>query len=245
MNRKPVTAVLLAAGRGQRLRPYTDITPKPLLPVNGRATLDYMLTAVAEADIRTVCIVTHHLSEKIEEFVGDGSDWNLTAAYCRQPSLAGTAHALQTAMLMCPALFARDRPFVLTATDYALAPDYLANLVAAHIESDADMTISLKRLPTEEIIASSSVQFRQNGQIGRIVEKPAPEDISSPLSASLTFVLPGAISDYLPQMRPSKRGEFEIQSVLNRMLQDGFTASGLEQEAPREWNEEEDRFVFK
>ncbi len=76
--------------------------PKSLLPVNGRATLNYILTAVAEADIRNVCIVTHHMSEQIEKFVGDGSAWSLTAAYCRQPPLVGTAHALQTAVSFYP-----------------------------------------------------------------------------------------------------------------------------------------------
>jgi NDP-sugar pyrophosphorylase family protein len=245
MTLKPTTAVLLAAGRGKRLRPYTDVVPKSLLSVNGRATLDYILAAAAEAGIRTVCIVTHHMSEQIEEFVGDGSAWNMTAAYCRQPSLTGTANALQTAVSSYPALFAKEQPFILTATDYILAPDYLANLVDAHLGNGADMTLSLKRLPAEEISASSSVEFQHNGQITRIIEKPSPKEITSPLSASLTFVLPGGISDYLPQMKPSKRGEYEIQSIMNQMLQDGYTAGGLEQEVPYEWNEANDSFVLE
>ena len=71
------SAVLLAAGRGKRQRPYTDVTPKPLLEVHGRATLDYVLCAVAKAGVERVCIVTNHLEEKIIEYVGDGSKWNL------------------------------------------------------------------------------------------------------------------------------------------------------------------------
>src|SRR5215216_2646780 len=55
------SAILLAAGRGKRQRPYTDLTPKPLLAINGRATLDYVLMAVSKAGIERVCIVTHHL----------------------------------------------------------------------------------------------------------------------------------------------------------------------------------------
>lgn len=237
MSQKPETAVLLAAGRGKRLRPYTDRVPKPLLPVDGRPTLDYVLCASAAAGIRTVCIVTHHMSEQIEQFVGDGSAWNLTAVYCRQPYLAGTAHALQTAVSTYPALFARQQPFILTATDYVLPPDYLANLVAAHSENGMEMAISLKRLPPEQIVTSSSVRFRQKRQIEQIIEKPSPDDISSPFSASLTFLLSGAILDYLPHMKPSQRGEFEIQTVINSMLQDGFTASGIEQATPQEWEE--------
>lgn len=237
MTQIPQTAVLLAAGRGRRLRPYTDQMPKPLLSVNGRATLDYVLTAAAEAAVQTVCLVTHHMGEQIEQFVGDGSAWDLTAVYCRQPKLAGTAHALQTAVSTHPALFTREQPFILTATDYILPPDYLANLVAAHLHNGTDMTVSLKELSSQEILASSSPRFLQNGQISQIVEKPSPEDISGPHAASLTFVLPGAMLDYLPHMKPSPRGEFEIQSVINQMLQDGFTAGGLVQDAPHEWNE--------
>lgn len=240
MSHKPQTAVLLAAGRGRRQRPYTDHMPKPLLPVDGRATLDYVLTAAAEAGVQTVCLVTHHLSEQIEQYVGDGSAWNLSAVFCRQPHLAGTAHGLQTAVSAHPALFTRELPFILTATDYILPRDYLANLTAAHIHNGTDMTISLKRLRLEEILASSSAQFLQDGQIGQIIEKPSPEQIGSPLAASLTFVLPGATLDYLPGMEPSPRGEYEIQSIINQMLHDGFAARGLEQETPREWEAERD-----
>jgi N-acetyl-alpha-D-muramate 1-phosphate uridylyltransferase len=55
------SAILLAAGRGKRQRPHTDLTPKPLLEVNGRATLDYILSAVARAGMERVCIVTNYL----------------------------------------------------------------------------------------------------------------------------------------------------------------------------------------
>jgi glucose-1-phosphate thymidylyltransferase len=239
MSQKPTTAVLLAAGRGKRLRPYTDRMPKPLLPVDGRPTLDYVLTSATNAGIKTVCLVTHHLSEQLEAYVGDGSAWNLSAVTCRQSQMAGTAHALQEAVTAHPALFAKEAPFILTATDYILPPDYLVNLVTAHQDNDADLTISLKKLRPEEILASSSVRFKQNGTIGKIIEKPKAEEINSPFSASLTFILPGAIVDYLPHMKPSPRGEYEIQAVINQLLDDGFSAYGLEQATPSEWRVEE------
>ena len=73
----PKVAVLLAAGRGKRLRPHTDHTPKPLLPINGRPTLDFVLEAVIKAGIERVCLVTHHLEEQIHDYIGDGSRWGL------------------------------------------------------------------------------------------------------------------------------------------------------------------------
>ncbi|MCA9918600.1 MAG: nucleotidyltransferase family protein [Anaerolineales bacterium] len=242
MSQQPTTAVLLAAGRGKRLRPFTDHTPKPLLPVNGRPTLDYVLLAAKQAGIENVCLVTHHLAEQIEAYVGDGSAWGLTAVTCRQPEMLGTAHALQTAVSAHPHLFRRERPFLLTATDYILPPTYLAELTAAHKQHGTDITISLKELPLADIIGRSSVQFRENGNgrrhIARIIEKPAPEEIKHPVSASLSFILPGVTLDYLDGIRPSPRGEYEVQAVINQMIDSGLTAAGLIQETPPEWTAE-------
>ncbi len=242
MSQMPTTAVLLAAGRGKRLRPYTDHTPKPLLPVDSRPTLDYVLQAAAQAGIETVCLVTHHLAEQIEQYVGDGTAWGLTAVYCRQPEMLGTAHALQTAVSAYPHLFERERPFLLTATDYILPPTYLANLATAHQQNGTDITISLKELPLAEIIRSSSVQFEGNGHghIARIIEKPAPDKIDHPFCASLTFILPGVTLEYLDGVRPSPRGEFEIQDAINQMITAGLTAGGLVQPTPREWTPKTD-----
>ena len=235
MRQGPTTAVLLAAGRGKRQRPYTDTIPKPLLPVNGRSTLDYVLTSAVQAGIQAVCLVTHHLGEQIQAYVGDGSAWGLTAVTCDQPELLGTAHALQMAVAAFPKMFVEERPFILTATDYLLPPNYLTDLVATYQNKGTDMALSLKQLPREQILRSSTVQFQENGRITQIIEKPAPDEIMSPYSSSLTFVLPGAIVDYLAHMKPSPRGEFEIQNVLNQMLNDGYTASGCVQETPQEW----------
>lgn len=236
MNRLPATAVLLAAGRGQRLRPLTDETPKPLLPVNGRPLLDYALVAVRAAGIEQVVVVAHHLGGQIERFVGDGSAWNLRAVVCRQPYLGGTAHALQAAAGAFPALFERERPFLLTATDYALAPDALAELVATHATGRADITVSVKRLPPGEIAGRSSAVLNPDGSLAAIVEKPGPAAIRGPLAASLIFILPGAALDYLASVQPSPRGEIEIQSVINCLLTEGYTAGVLEQVSPREWS---------
>ena len=81
------SAILLAAGRGKRQRPFTDTLPKPLLPVRGRATLDYVITAVMQAGVERICIVTHHLEEKIFEYIGDGSKWKTDITFAHQNEL--------------------------------------------------------------------------------------------------------------------------------------------------------------
>src|SRR5215471_3883604 len=88
------SAILLAAGRGKRQRPYTDTVPKPLLPVHGRATLDYVLAAVKKAGAERICIVTNHLEQRIFEYIGHGSKLSLEVTFAHQEVLRGNGDAL-------------------------------------------------------------------------------------------------------------------------------------------------------
>lgn len=225
------SAVLLAAGRGKRQRPYTDVTPKPLLEVNGRATLDYVLRAAARAGVERVCIVTHHLEEKIFDYVGDGSQWKLSVTFIHQNELNGNGDAL----LSVPKDWIQEEAVMVVATDYILEEDSLLQLVNACHQHKADITMSLKECPIEELSARSSVEVDAKWRVKQIIEKPKREELLSPYAASVMFILPSAIWEYLPRVMPSERGEIELQSAVNMMLQDGYEAFGLLQPAPLEW----------
>jgi dTDP-glucose pyrophosphorylase len=121
------------------------------------------------------------------------------------------------------------------ATDYILEEDSLHELVEAHQQHNAQITMSLKECPIEELSARSSVDVGSDWRIRRIVEKPKREEIMSPYAASILFILPPQIWDYLKQVRPSARGEIELQSAVDAMIQDGYQAFGLLQPAPDEW----------
>jgi NDP-sugar pyrophosphorylase family protein len=225
------SAVLLAAGRGKRQRPYTDVTPKPLLEGNGRATLDFVLCAVAKAGVERVCIVTNHLEEKIFEYVGNGSQWNLSASFAHQSELRGNGDALMSV----PPSWIQAEPVMVLATDYILEEDALLELVQAQDKYQADIVMSLKKCPIEELTARSSVDVDANWRVKRIIEKPKREEIMSPYAASILFILPLQIWDYLPKVQPSERGEIEMQAAIDRMIRDGIKAFGVLQPAPKEW----------
>ncbi len=92
-------AMILAAGRGSRLRPLTDHTPKPLLTVNGKPLIAYLLQQLQRAGIREVVINTGWLGEQLEQALGDGKRFQLKIAYSHEgwPALetgGGIAHAL-------------------------------------------------------------------------------------------------------------------------------------------------------
>lgn len=228
------SAVLLAAGRGKRQRPYTDETPKPLLPIRGRPTLDYVLTAVMRAGIERVCIVTHHLEEKIFEYVGDGSKWNLVVTFAHQSKLRGNGDALTSV----PKAWIQNEPVMVLATDYILEETALLELIEAHKLHCAEITMSLKECPLEELVSRSSVDVDSEWRVKRLIEKPTPEQIMSPYAASVLFILPPSIWEYLPRVQASPRGEIELPGAVQMMIEDGFKAYGLLQSAPEEWKPE-------
>jgi len=126
--------MILAAGRGERMRPLTDCTPKPLLPVAGQPLIEYHIEALAKAGFKELVINHAHLGEQIEAALGDGQRWGITILY--SPESTG---ALETGGGIFNALpLLGDAPFVVINgdiwTDYDLtclrAPEHkLAHLI--------------------------------------------------------------------------------------------------------------------
>ena len=124
---------------------------------------------------------------------------------------------------------------MVVATDYILEEDSLLDVVNSYKQHDANIVMSLKECPVEELMVRSSVDIDPDGYVKRIIEKPGRDEIMSPYAASIMFVLPPAIWDYLPLIQPSPRGEFEMQSAVQMMIDDGYKTFGLLQPAPQEW----------
>jgi MurNAc alpha-1-phosphate uridylyltransferase len=107
-------AMILAAGRGERMRPLTDRTPKPLLPVAGRPLIVWHLERLAVAGFRDIVINHAHLGEQIEALLGDGEAWGLRISYSPEPpgaleTAGGIANALP--------LLGGDEPFLVVNGD--------------------------------------------------------------------------------------------------------------------------------
>jgi N-acetyl-alpha-D-muramate 1-phosphate uridylyltransferase len=106
-------AFILAAGRGERMRPLTDHTPKPLLPAGGKPLIVWHLERLAAAGFRDVVINHAHLGEQIEAALGDGSQWGLHIRYSAEPP-----GALETAGGIANALpLLGDQPFLVVNGD--------------------------------------------------------------------------------------------------------------------------------
>ncbi len=105
-------AMILAAGRGERLQPLTSHTPKPMIPVGGKPLIAHQLSWLKNANITEIVINLHHLGEKIETFCGDGSRFGVNIRYSREARLLDTAGGIANALPLLG-----EHPFVLLNGD--------------------------------------------------------------------------------------------------------------------------------
>jgi NDP-sugar pyrophosphorylase family protein len=136
--------MVLAAGRGERLRPLTDNLPKPLIPVAGKPLLFHILGYLRNCGVEEVVINLHHLGERIQEYVGDGRQWGLAVRYSWERHLLGTGGGIQKAA-----------PHLLGGTFLVMNADILVELdlrdvFAFHRANNAAVTLVLRRDPEAE-----------------------------------------------------------------------------------------------
>lgn len=112
-------AMILAAGKGERMRPLTDEIPKPLLEVGGRPLIAWHLEKLAKAKFDEVVINHAYLGEMVEAYVGDGSRWNLKITYSRESSPLETAGGIKKALPLIG-----DQPFLVINADIYTDFDY-------------------------------------------------------------------------------------------------------------------------
>lgn len=158
-------AIVLAGGRGTRLRPYTTVLPKPLLPVGDRPVLDIIVRQLKWAGCERITISTGYLAELIEVFFGDGSRYGLTIDYFREQEPLGTVGSLR----MIPEL---EGDVLVMNGDILTDLDY-AELFQDHCRNQAVATIATC---TREVEVTLGVpQFDDQSDPTRVtgfVEKP-------------------------------------------------------------------------
>ena len=124
-------AMIMAAGRGERLRPLTDVTPKPLLKVRGKPLIVHHLEALATADLNEIVINLSWLGEQIRDQLGDGGAFGVTIEYSQEPEPLEVAGGVVQALDLLGDRFVVVNGDVLTDFDFARlrAADSEAHLV--------------------------------------------------------------------------------------------------------------------
>lgn len=162
-------AVILAGGRGTRLRPLTVYTPKPVVPVVNRPFLQYQIEILAKAGITDITLSLSYQPDKIEDILGDGSDLGVRLNFITEPAPLGTGGAYRFA-----ADGFDDTTIVLNGD--VLTDLDISKLLEFHRAAQAEATIVLT--PVEDPSAYGLVETANDGAIRRFLEKPKPEQLA-------------------------------------------------------------------
>jgi glucose-1-phosphate thymidylyltransferase len=225
-----VAAVVLAAGRGRRLRPFTDAAPKCLFQVNGRPVLEYIFDAITAASIDTVFVVSNHMESRIAAWVDANAKPHLAVTMCHQPELSGTGPALLCVEPALRGLVPSPDLLLICAADYAVHTNYFLDLIGFHRSHECPLSVSLREVPTAVVRGSSLVETNLDCTLARIVEKPVAIPSGPLLAASLIYVVPLDIFRFVSATPRSSRGEIELPETINQMICAGLCARGFVQE---------------
>src|SRR5919204_3874251 len=204
--------LVLAGGRGTRLRPITFTSAKQLVPVANKPILFYGLEALAASGIREIGIVVGDTHQEIRDAVGDGSRWGVTVTYIPQAAPLGLAHAVLTAEE-----YLRGRPFVMYLGDN-LIREPLVPLVLRFRSERPHAQILLAKVPNPQEFGVAELE---GDRVVRLVEKPKvpPSD----LALVGIYMFDDHIFDAARAIRPSWRGELEITDAIQHLIDQGLT----------------------
>jgi len=201
-------AILLAGGKGSRLRPLTLHTPKPIVPIFDRAFLHYQLDLLKQVpDIDEVILSLNYQPRRIEEVFGDGLDAGIRIRYVVEPAPLGTGGAVKYAgdtLTDSVVVFNGD---VMTTLD-------LAAVIRTHRERRARATIVLT--PVEDPSAYGLVDTDGDGNITRFLEKPRPEEITTNHINAGIYILEPETFDRIPNDVPWSIERSYFPSLIER-----------------------------
>ena len=200
-------AVIIAAGKAERLRPLTSTKPKQLIPIGGRPQLEWLIKGVAEAGIKDILIVTHYMEEKIKHQFNYGSDLGVKLSYTRQKEMRGTADAFRYAED-----FTADEDFIGMNGDLYLSPGIFKEIVKDHKEGELTVA-GLERDPY--LYGALNLQ---GDRVQGIIEKPAPDQVFSNIASLPIYLFEQRIFSHLSRLKPSKRGELELQDAIQMLI---------------------------
>ena len=204
-------AVILAAGEGSRLRPFTANKPKVMLSLAGKPILQYVVEALAQNGIRNLVLVVGYRREQVFDYMGSGEQFGVNITYVTQEKRLGTAHALAQAKELV------EDKFLVLSGDKLIEADTIAQFVAVKTEA-----VLAKRVedPSPKRYGVLTIE---NGTVKNIVEKPG--EVESNLVSTRIYALSKEIFDFLEP-------ELMISDALNSMAAQGKRVYAHETDGP-------------
>lgn len=229
-------AVILAAGKGTRMKDLTHECPKPMLKVQGKPILQHIIEGVATAGVKEFFIVTGWHAEVVEDYFKDGSDFGVKIEFGRQEVQDGTGKAPELAKD-----FIGDDDFLLTYGDILVQPETYTEMRTRY---DAGQTHKYDGVLTvtggEDVTKGGLMFFDSDFCLTRLVEKPSTEQVAQLKAEGLIranepvwynagiYLFQPSLFEFTGKLEKSARGEYELTDAISAMVDAGKRLAGLE-----------------
>lgn len=212
-------AVLLAAGRGTRMRELTTDVPKPMIKVRGKPILLHIVEGLQTAGIKDFLIITGYHGETIRDYFDDGMCFGLRIGYATQIVQDGTGRVVDLARS-----FAGESPFVLSYGDILVDSANYKSI--ATLPGDVEAIISVRR--NEDVSKGGAVFLNEQFELTDLREKPKPGEATSPWYNAGLYAFRQSIFEFTAKIQRSPRGEYELTDAIRDLAHSGKKVKALE-----------------
>ncbi len=225
-------AVILAAGKGTRMKELTNEVPKPMLRVQGTPILEHILLGLKSAGVREIFIVTGFRADVIEEHFGDGARWGVRISYGRQLVQDGTGKAPELAKA-----FVGTSPFILTYGDILVKPETYAKMIHRYQEDYFSGVVTV--IGSEDVTKGGLFFFDEKFCLQHLVEKPSAVQLeqlrregwlkpgeTAWYNAGIYIFRP-SLFEHTAKLQKSPRGEYELTDAITGLIQTHHPLAGL------------------
>jgi dTDP-glucose pyrophosphorylase len=212
-------AVVLAAGRGTRMRELTVDFPKPMIDVRGKPVLQHIVDGLRDAGVRRFLIIVGYHAETVRNFFGDGRHHNVDIQYATQTVQDGTGRVVNLARN-----FTGGSPFILSYGDILISPVNYKHVV--DLPNDLEATVTVTR--GEDVSKGGAVFLNEHRELVDLREKPKPGEPTSPWYNAGLYAFRPSIFEFIARLKPSPRGEYELTDAVRDLAHSGKKVKALE-----------------
>jgi dTDP-glucose pyrophosphorylase len=213
--------VILAAGHGVRMQPFSDRYPKPLLPVCDKPQIAHQIGIMRGLGIRDIYVLVGHRGYQLAEALGDGSRLDVRIRYVEQKQMLGIAHAVGQLESHI------ERPFLLFLGDIYLVPDGIERMFAMYEEQGGGAILAAREDTPENVRRNFAIYVGANGLVTRVVEKP--RHVPNRLKGVGAYLFDLAVFDAIRRTpRTALRDEYELTDAIQVMIDQGSTVRAAE-----------------
>lgn len=224
-------AVILAAGKGTRMRELTNSCPKPMLKVQGKPILMHIVEGLKSNGITDFCIITGWQAEVIENYFGDGTELGITIQYVRQTAQNGTGKAAELARD-----FVGQEDFLLTYGDILVRPETYSRMIKRYCSGPYEGLLTV--IAGEDVTKGGLLFFDKNFCLNRLVEKPSLEELEglreegwikegAPVwyNAGI-YIFKPILFEFTAKLKKSPRGEYELTNAIAAHYENNLLLAG-------------------